>query len=176
MFTRLFMYLFISLSFAILLAVVLFDSLYVEGIKSDEITNTRGIKEIVVDDLLTHKDIKSRLNYWSQRFNYQLSIQTITKIKLEKSTIDKLITTGVFVDAVSGWPVDDISLYYYIDNCNCVLVRKKNYGSHGYFQTYWKSLLVIIILVLSLFIFIYVHGHKQQVKKLGCGSFETTHG
>ena len=179
MFTRLFLTIFSALLFALTLGVLLLDNIYTEGIKKDELINTRGIKQVVLADVLESNDKTNRLDYWSQRFSYQFSLKTLNNLSLIVEHRDELIRNDVFVDVVSGWTVDDINLYYYDKTCDCVLIMEKNYGAHGDYQTYLQNLLLIVIAVLAFIIFRYVNSHKKQVNKLvkvhqqyGLGKFD----
>jgi len=179
MFTRLFITIFSALFFALTLGVLLLDNIYIEGIKKDELINTRGIKQVVLADVLESNDKKNKLDYWSQRFSYQFSIEELSNLPLLSAQHDELMSNDVFVDVISGWTVDDISLYYYDKTCECVLVMEKNYGLHGAFQTYLQYLLLIIISALAAIVFYYVSSHKKHVNKLvkvhqeyGLGKFD----
>jgi hypothetical protein len=70
MFVRLFLQFFAVISFAVFFAIVVLDELYIEGVKQDELGNTRGIAQIVNTDIDQYEDKNNRLDYWSQRFNY----------------------------------------------------------------------------------------------------------
>jgi len=166
MFTRLFFGIFISICLAFSLGILLLDNIYTEGVKKDELINTRGIKQVVLADIHGSDEQEVRLDYWSHRFSYQLSLKKLSDLPLLPEQILELAKNDVFVDVVSGWTVDDINLYYYDKSCDCVLVMEKNYGAHGDYQTYLQNLLLIVFSVLAFIIFYYVSSHKKQVNKL----------
>jgi two-component system OmpR family sensor kinase len=168
MFVRLFLQLFVVISFAVFIAIVVLDPLYIEGVKQEELSNTRGIDKIVINDInqYKNKDKANRLAYWSQTFNYQFSIKAINNIDLSSQQFEKLQSNKVLVNVKSGFVADDIKLYYYHLSCNCVLVLEKHYVSHSAFQIYLQRFLLIIISALAIFIFYYANTHKNQVNKL----------
>jgi signal transduction histidine kinase len=179
MFTRLFFGIFISICFAFVLGILLLDNIYIEGVKKDELLNTHGIKQMVLDDVRGSDEKQSKLDNWSHRFNYQFSLQKLNELPLFSEQKAELLDNDVFVTVVSGWTVDDITLYYYDRTCNCVLVMEKNYRAHSDYQTYSQKLLLIVISVLAFIVFYYVNSHKKQVDKLievhqqyGLGKFE----
>jgi two-component system OmpR family sensor kinase len=166
MFVRLLVQLFIVISFAVTFAIVVLDELYIKGVKQDELSNTRGINQIVINDINQYEDKISRLAYWSQRFNYQFSIKPINDIYLSSHQLEILSLNQVLINVESGFVVDDIKIYYYHISCDCVLVLEKDYGSHGAFQSYLQSFLFFVISALAIFIFYYANTHKNQVNKL----------
>jgi signal transduction histidine kinase len=166
MFVRLFLQLFAVISFAVLFAIIILDDLYIEGVKHDELGNTRGIAQIVNTDVDQYEDKNNRLDYWSQRFNYQFSIKAVDDLVLPSRQLEKLLSNNVLVNVKSGFGVDDIKLYYYRLSCDCALILEKNYGSHGAFLLYLQSFLLIIISASAIFIFYYANTHKNQVNKL----------
>ncbi|MFT5755694.1 MAG: two-component system OmpR family sensor kinase [Alteromonadaceae bacterium] len=179
MFTRLFFGIFLSICLAFTLGIFLLDSIYTAGVKKDELFNTRGIKQVVLADVRGAAEKNVRLDYWSHRFSYQFSLKKLSDLPLFPAQKMELTNNDVLVSVVSGWTVDDISLYYYDKICDCVLVMDKNYGSHGDYQTYVQNLLLIVISVLAFIVFYYVNSHKKQVNKLvkvhqqyGLGKFE----
>ncbi len=179
MFTRLFLTMFISICFALTLGTLLLDNIYTEGVKKDELFNTRGIKQVVLGDVRRSGEPQIKLDYWSHRFSYQFSLKKLSDLALLPEQLVELTRKDVFVTVVSGWTFDDISLYYYDKICGCVLVMKKIHGAHGDYQSYLLNLLLIVISVLAFIIFYYVHRHQKQVNKLvkvhqqyGLGKFE----
>ncbi|MFT6900327.1 MAG: two-component system OmpR family sensor kinase [Colwellia sp.] len=166
MFFRLLVQLFFVLSFAVLLSIITLDALYIEGVKKDELNNTRGIDSIVFNDVMNFVDKNTRLTYWSQRFNYKFSLKPFNTINLLEKQLLKLKSNNVFVDIESGFVIDDIDIYYYHKSCSCVLILEKTYSYQEYLQTYILCFLFIIILSLAIFIFYYAHEHKKQVNQL----------
>jgi signal transduction histidine kinase len=179
MFTRLFLGIFIPIGFAFILGALLLDNIYIEGVKKDELLNTRGIKQIVLADVRDSDEQKNKLDHWSHRFSYQFSLKNLNDLPLLPEQIVELVDKGVYVTIVSGWTVDDISLFYYDNICGCVLIMEKNYGAHSDYQTYLQKLLLIVISVLAFIVFYYVNSHKKHVDKLievhqqyGLGKFD----
>ena len=185
MFSQLFLRIFISLTLAVLLGVILLDNTYIQGIKKDELINSRGIQQVVFADLKKAEHIAKNtdeiLSYWSDRFSYKFSLQTPEQLPLSEQHRQELIEKGVYADVVSGWIVNDISLYYYNQHCGCVLTMNKRHSAQSDIQAYIQGLVLIIIAMLALIIFRYVNGHKQQVNSLvkahqayGAGHFEVS--
>ncbi|SFD09481.1 ATP-binding protein [Pseudoalteromonas denitrificans] len=180
MFTRLFLTIFIAIVSAVLISILLLDDLYIQGIKKDELVNTRGIKQVVFADVLLAKSNQDeKLKYWSERFSYQFSLKETNELNLQKNQISELITNKVFVDITSDWTTDDITVYYYSASCNCTLVMEKYFVSDDAFKAYLQGFLLIIISALAFIIFLYVNSHKKQMKKLikvqqqyGAGQFD----
>jgi len=166
MFYRLFIHLFLVIIVAITFAIVVLDDLYIEGVKKDELSNTRGIDQIVIADIAQFENKTNRLNYWSQRFNYQFSLTPLNEVKLPKNDRSELQANGVFINVESGFAFDAVELFYYHKVCECVLILNKNYGTHDAFQSYLQQFLFIIILALAIYIFYYANGHKKQVNEL----------
>ena len=166
MFRSLFIYLSVTVVFAIFLAAIVLDPLYVQAIKQDELAYTRGINQVVAEDVFNHQDKQARLGYWAERFSYRFSLSKYADIDLPEPVLIQLKSSEVFADISSGWAIDNINLYYYQQDCDCYLIMTKNYGSHGLFQKYLLSFLAIVIMCIAVFIFTYVYRHKQQVKKL----------
>ena len=185
MFSQLFLRIFVTLTLAVLLGVLLLDSTYIQGIKKDELINSRGIQQVVFTDLhktdLMPKEAEEILKYWSERFSYQFSLQAPTKLPLSEEYRKELIEKGVYADVVSGWTVNDISLYYYNEHCDCVLTMNKRHSAQSDIEAYIQGLMLIIITMLAFIIYRYVNGHKQQVNNLvkvhqsyGAGHFEVS--
>ncbi len=166
MFKTLFLWLSMTIVSSIFLAAVVLDPLYLSAIKQDELAYTRGINQVVSEDIQKVADKQSRLDYWADRFSYQFSLATLAEIELAEHAREDLKKSAVYVDVISGWAVDDITIYYYQHACQCYLVMRKNYGSHGYFQKYVLSFLAIVILSLGIFILYYGYYHQRQVKQL----------
>jgi len=166
MFYRLFIHLFLVIIVAITFAIVVLDDLYIEGVKKDELSNTRGIDQIVIADIGQFENKINRLNYWSQRFNYQFSLTPFNEVKLPENDRGELQANGVFINVESGFAFDNVELFYYQKDCECVLILNKNYGTHDAFQSYLQQFLFIIILSLAIYIFYYANEHKKQVNEL----------
>ena len=90
MFSQLFLRIFIALTFAVLLGVLLLDNIYIQGTKKDELLNSRGIKQVVLADLRSSAETEKTtaeastaiLDYWSQRFSYQFSLKKLSDLDL----------------------------------------------------------------------------------------------
>ncbi|WGV98349.1 ATP-binding protein [Vibrio sp. YMD68] len=166
MFRSLFMYLSATIVFAIFFAAIVLDPLYIQAIKQDELAYTRGINQVVSEDVFNHQDKKARLSYWAERFSYRFSLKTYADIDLPEPMLEQLKGSEVFADISSGWAIDNINLYYHHSGCDCYLIMTKNYGSHGLLHKYLLSFLGIVIMCIAVFIFCYVYQHKKQVRKL----------
>ncbi|MGC9459712.1 ATP-binding protein [Vibrio genomosp. F10] len=166
MFRSLFIYLSATIVFAIFFAAIVLDPLYIHAIKQDELAYTRGINQVVSEDVFNHQDKQARLSYWAERFSYRFSLKTYADIDLPEPLLNQLKGREVFADISSGWAIDNINLYYYHPGCDCYLIMTKNYGSHGLLHKYLLSFLGIVILCIAVFIFCYVYQHKKQVRKL----------
>jgi len=166
MFLRLFVGFFVVIVLAIILAVILLDDLYVKGVIKDELASTRGVNQIVINDLFQHHEVDARLTYWEERFNYYFTVHKIDEIVLPQKKYEQLLTSKVTAEVESGWAVDDVKLYYYDEDCGCVLTMEKKHGSVGTFQAYLGISLLIISLAIVAFVFYYVSKHKKQVSKL----------
>jgi len=151
---------------AITFAIVVLDDLYIEGVKQDELSNTRGIAQIVIADIQQFDDSKNRLSYWSQRFDYRFAINQLRNLELSEHQLEELLANEVLIEVESGFAFDGIKLFYYHKHCGCVLILNKNNATHGAFQSYLQLFLLIIVLALAIYIFYYANSHKKQVNEL----------
>ncbi|MDP2561916.1 ATP-binding protein [Psychrobium sp. 1_MG-2023] len=178
MFRYLLSYLSLTIVSAIVFAALVLDPLYVQAIKQDELAYTRGINQVVSEDVFEHQEQQARLLYWADRFSYDFSLKKLADIQLPAQQIKQLQENGVFAEVRSGWAVDRITLYYSHPSCDCYLMMTKNYGEHGLFQQYLLSFLLIVVTFIALFILYYTYRHKKEVTRLtkvyqayGQGSF-----
>lgn len=166
MFKSLFIRIIITSIFVLVLVLVWLDDLYIEGIKNDELGNTKGISKIVKTDIFEHQDKEARLKYWSQTFNYQFSLKSADDTSLPEPYLEELVNNNVYIEVISGWTDDDITLYYYFSSCNCLLIMAKNAAQNSVWLSYIQQFFLILFFTLTFFIFRYSNGHKEQVSQL----------
>ncbi|ASP39514.1 hypothetical protein CHH28_12890 [Bacterioplanes sanyensis] len=123
-------------------------------------------QEPVLQQPLWLPNLSNWLAQWQDKFGYHLTLQRLSDVPLTQSQRLELQQQGAWVDARSGWVTDNVTLFYYYPQCDCVLVLEKLYHDTLAYQHYGNALVLVVFFVLALFVWLYVRANQRHVRRL----------